>query len=104
MDEEGCKGLGGHQKHWGHACFHINVAKNAPDLSDRKSGKWSKVREKSGNFVMKIEWHPGFYGTNEYKYMQLLFSSLLKVTWMEWSTEFYIFNKKKFMKTAYRSK
>ena len=28
------------------------------DRSDQKSGKWLEVREKSGNFVMKIEWQP----------------------------------------------
>ena len=32
--------------------------KNMPYRSDQKSRKRSKVRVKSGNFVMKIEWQP----------------------------------------------
>ena len=42
--------------------FSYILHKNARYLSDWKSGKWSevmgKVSEKSGNFVMKIEWQP----------------------------------------------
>ena len=38
-------------------CF-IYVAQKCARRSDRKSGKWLEGREKSGNFVMKIEWHP----------------------------------------------
>ena len=48
------RGAGGCQKHRGHVCFHIFLQKNALDHSDGKSEKWSKVREKSGNFARKI--------------------------------------------------
>ena len=36
--------------------FSYMLHKKVSDRSDWKSGKWSKVREKSWNIVMKIEW------------------------------------------------
>ena len=41
---------------WGSCIFSYMLHKNVLDRSDRKSGKWYKDREKSGNFVMKIKW------------------------------------------------
>ena len=38
--------------------FSYMLRKNVSNPSDWKSGKWSQVREKSGNFEMKIEWQP----------------------------------------------
>lgn len=40
--------------------FSYMLGKSVPDHYDQKSGKWSKIREKSGKnqgiFVTKIEW------------------------------------------------
>ena len=58
MDEDGCKGSREAVKNIGVMHVFRYFAQNALDRSDRESGKWSEVREKSGNFVMKIKWQP----------------------------------------------